>query len=144
MANSSKKDHISFEQSNKGILVTHINTFMLANSDLGYSPSTIKTKLTLLKSFTRWAEGNPTVASNIDESIMDRFLIESGRKGAARRGDNKTLYRFLDHLRIEGAIPHQMPTFNDSPLSHLKSRYEDYLLKSKKGDDRKYSNNLFL
>ena len=49
MANSSKKDHISFEQSNKGILVTHINTFMLAYSDLGYSPSTIKTQLVSIR-----------------------------------------------------------------------------------------------
>jgi hypothetical protein len=101
------------------------------STDLDYSPSTIQTQLTLLKGLMRWVEENHVVASNIDEGITDRFLIESGRKGAVRWGDNRTLHRFLDHLRIEGAIPHPKPTFNDSPLAHLKSRYEDYLLKER-------------
>ena len=125
------KCHIVSEQPRKGVLGAHVNTFMSVVSDLGYSPSTIQTQLKLLKSLMRWVEENHVVASNIDEGITDRFLIESGRKGAVRRGDNRTLHRFLDHLRIEGAIPHPKPTFNDSPLTHLKSRYEDYLLKER-------------
>jgi len=125
------KGHIVSDQPRKGVLGAHVNTFMSVVSDLGYSPSTIQTQLTLLKGLMRWVEESHVVASNIDESITDRFLIESGRKGAVRRGDNRTLHRFLDHLRIEGAIPHQKPTFNDSPLTHLKSRYEDYLLKER-------------
>ena len=119
------------EQPRKGVLDAHLNTFMSVVSDLGYSPATIKTQLTLLKGFIRWAEENHIVASNIDEGITDRFLIESDRKGAVRRGDNRTLHRFLDHLRLEGAIPHLKPTFDDSPLTHLKSRYEDYLQKER-------------
>ena len=125
------KGHIASEQPRIGVLGAHINTFMSVVSDLGYSPSTIQTQLTLLKGLMRWVEENHVVASNIDEGITDRFLIESGRKGAVRRGDNRTLHRFLDHLRIEGAIPHPKPTFNDSPLTHLKGRYEDYLLKER-------------
>jgi site-specific recombinase XerD len=125
------KDHIVSEQPRKGVLGAHVNTFMSVGSDLGYSSSTIKTQLTLLKGFMRWIEENHVVASNIDEGLTDRFLVESGRKGAVRRGDNRTLHRFLDHLRTEGAIPHPKPTFNDSPLTHLKSRYEHYLLKER-------------
>jgi site-specific recombinase XerD len=125
------KGHIVSEQPRKGVLGAYVNTFMSVVSDLGYSPSTIQTQLKLLKSLMRWVEENHVVASNIDEGITDRFLIESGRKGAVRRGDNRTLHRFLDHLRIEGAIPHPKPTFNDSPLTNLKSRYEDYLLKER-------------
>ncbi len=125
------KGHIVSEQPRKGVLGAHVNTFMSVVSDLGYSPSTIQTQLKLLKSLMRWVEENHVVASNIDEGITDRFLIESGRKGAVRRGDSRTLHRFLDHLRIEGAIPYPNPTFNDSPLTHLKSRYEDYLLKER-------------
>ena len=125
------KGHIVSEQPRKVLLGAHVNAFMSVVSDLGYSPSTIQTQLKLLKSLMRWVEENHIVASNIDEGITDRFLIESGRKGAVRRGDNRTLHRFLDHLRIEGAIPHPKPTFNDSPLTHLKSRYEDYLLKER-------------
>jgi site-specific recombinase XerD len=125
------KGHIVSDQPRKDVLGAHVNTFMSIVSDLGYSPSTIKTQLTLLKGLMRWAEENHVVASNIDEGITDRFLIESGRKGAVRRGDNKTLRRFLDHLRIQGAIPHPKLTFNDCPLAHLKNRYKDYLLKER-------------
>jgi len=128
MAYPFTKGHIVSGQPRKGVLGAHFNTFMLVVSDLGYSPATIKTQLALLKGFIRWAEENHVVVSNIDEGITDRFLIESARKGAVRRGDNKTLHSFLDHLRIEGAIPHPKPTFNDSPLTHLKGRYENFLL----------------
>ena len=114
------KGHIVSDQPRKDVLGAHVNTFMSVVSDLGYSPSTIKTQLALLKGFMRWAEENHVVVSNIDEGITDRFLIESARKGAVRRGDNKTLHRFLDHLRIEGAIPHPKPTFNDSPIGTSK------------------------
>jgi site-specific recombinase XerD len=123
--------HIVSDQPRKGVLGAHVNTFMSVVSDLGYSSSTIQTQLTLLKGFMRWIEKNHVVVSKIDEDITDRFLIESDRKGAVRRGDNRTLHRFLDHLRIEGTIPHPKPTFNDSPLTHLKSRYEDYLQKER-------------
>jgi site-specific recombinase XerD len=131
MAYAFIKGHIASEQPREGVLDAHLNTFMSVVSDLGYSPSTIKTQLTLLKGFIRWVEENRVVASNIDGGITDRFLIESGRKGAVRRGDNRTLHRFLDHLRIEGAIPHPKPTFNDSPMTLLKNRYEDYLQKER-------------
>ncbi|MCP3895953.1 MAG: tyrosine-type recombinase/integrase, partial [Bacteroides sp.] len=79
----------------------------------------------------RWVQENDIVISNIDESITDRFLSEFGRKGAVRRGEHKTLHRFLDHLRREGATPHPKPTLNDSPLAHLKNQYDDYLSKER-------------
>jgi len=85
------KGHIVSEQPRKGVLGAHVSTFMTVVSDLGYSPSTIQTQLTLLKGLMRWVEENHVVAFNIDESITDRFLIESGRKGA-RRGDHRTPY----------------------------------------------------
>lgn len=125
------KGQIVTEHPRKGVLGTHLNTFLSVVSDLGYSPSTMQTQLKLLKGLMRWVEENHVVVSKMDEGITDRFLIESGRKGAVRRGDNKTLHRFLDHLRIEGAIPHPRPIFNSSPLTHLKNRYEDYLLKER-------------
>jgi len=131
MAYPSLQGQIVCEQPTKGVLAAHLNTFMSVVSGLGYSPATIKTQLTFLKGFVRWVEENHIVASNIDEGITARFLIESDRKGAVRRGDNRTLHSFLDHLRIEGAIPRLKPTFNDAPLTHLKNRYEDYLQKER-------------
>ena len=131
MANRFTRDYIVSEQSIKSVLGTHVNTFMSAAADLGYAPSTMRTQLQVLKNLIRWVQENDIVISNIDESITDRFLSESGRKGAVRRGEHKTLHRFLDHLRREGASPHPKPTLNDSPLAHLKNQYDDYLLKER-------------
>jgi len=131
MANRNAKGYIFFDQSRKSVLGAHLDTFMSVVSDLGYSPPTIQTQLKLLKSLMRWVQENDLTISNIDESITERFLSESGRKGAIRRGDNKTLHRFLDHLRIKGVIPYPQPTFDNSPLTLLRSRYEEYLLKER-------------
>ena len=131
MADQFAEGHIVSEQQRESALGAHINTFKSIVSDLGYSPSTIRSQLNLLRSFTKWVQGNHVVIAKINEGSTDRFLTESGRKGAIRRGDNRTLHRFLDHLRVEGAIPHPEPPLNESPLTDLKSRYEDYLLRER-------------
>lgn len=131
MANRFTKSYIVSKRPRKSALSTHVNTFMSVVADLGYSPSTMRTQQQLLKGFMRWIKENHVVVSDIDESITDRFLLESVRKGAVRRGDNKTLHRFLDYLRREGAIPLPKPIIDDSPLVHLKRRYDDYLLKER-------------
>ena len=131
MANRFTKDYIVSERPIKSVLGTHVNRFMSVAADLGYSPSTMRTQLQILKKLIRWVQENDVVISNIDEGITDRFLSESGRKGAVRRGERKTLHCFLDHLRREGATPHSKPAVNDSPLAHLKNQYEDYLLKER-------------
>jgi hypothetical protein len=114
MANRFAKDYIVSERCRESVLGTHVNTFMSVVADLGYSPWTMRTQQQLLKNLIKWVRENDIVISNIDESITDHFLLESGRKGSVRRGDDKTLRRFLDHLRREGAIPHPKPRFNDS------------------------------
>lgn len=131
MANSFAESHIVSEQRKESALGAHINTFKSIVSDLGYSPSTIRSQLNLLRSFTKWVQGGHVAIATINEGITDLFLTESDRKGAIRRGDNRTLHRFLDHLRVEGVIPHPQTPLNESPLTDLKSRYEDYLLKER-------------
>ena len=90
MADPFTEGHIVSEQQRESALGAHINTFKSIVSDLGYSPSTIRSQLNLLRSFTKWVQGNHVVIAKINEGITDRFLTESGRKGAIRRGDNKT------------------------------------------------------
>ena len=78
MANRFTKSYIVSERPRKSALSTHLNTFMSVVFDLGYSPSTIQTQMKLLKSLMRWVQENDVVISDIDESITDRFLSESG------------------------------------------------------------------
>jgi site-specific recombinase XerD len=67
----------------------------------------------------------------INEGTISHFLIESDRKGAIRRGDKKSLHRFLDHLRIKGKIPYPDLAPNESPLISLRNRYEKYLIQER-------------
>lgn len=125
------KDHAVAERLKRSVLGPHIDTFVSVVSDLGYSPSTIRTQLEILASLTRWIQKNDFDIFHIDENITNRFLFETCRKGARRRGEKNTLRRFLDHLQTEGVIDCPAPTFDDSPLTFLKNRYEHYLLKER-------------
>lgn len=125
------KNHAVADRLKKSVLGSHIDTFVSVVSDLGYSPSTIRTQLQILTSLTKWVQKNDFDIFDIDENITNRFLFETCRKGARRRGDKNTLRRFLDHLQAEGIVDCQTATFNDSPLTSLKNRYEHYLLKER-------------
>lgn len=125
------KDGAAAERLRESVLGPQLDTFVAVVSDLGYSPSTIQTQLQLLANFVRWIQENEVVISSIDENITDRFLTESRRKGALQRGDKHTLRRFLDHLRTEGNLPAPAPTCDNSHLTSLKCRYEDYLQKER-------------
>ena len=125
------KDHAAAERLRESVLGPQLDTFVAVVSDLGYSPSTIRTQLQLLANLVRWIQENEVVISSIDENITDRCLTESGRKGALQRGDKNTLRRFLGHLRTEGILPSPAPTFDDSHLTSLKRRYDDYLRKER-------------
>ena len=115
MIDRSLKDPVVSERHIESVLGAQLKTFMSVVSNLGYSPSTIRTQLQLLTNFVRWIQENDVGISNIDKSITDRFLTESDRKGALRRGDNKTLRHFLTHLRAEGIILCPEPVFNGTP-----------------------------
>ncbi len=125
------KDGAAAERLRERVLGSQLDTFAAVVYGLGYSPSTIQTQLQLLANLVRWIQENDVVISSIDENITDRFLTESDRKGALQRGDKNTLRRFLDHLRTEGVLPSPAPPFDDSHLTSLKRRYEDYLQKER-------------
>ena len=131
MLESFFKNHAVAERLKKSVLGPHIETFVSVVSDLGYSPSTIRTQLEMLTSLTRWIQKNDVDIFHIDENITNRFLFETCRKGACRRGEKNTLRRFLAHLQTEGIVDCPAPTFDNSPLTSLKHRYEHYLLKER-------------
>ena len=125
-----KNDAIA-ERLKKSVLGPHLDTFVSVISDLGYSPSTIRTQLEILASLTRWIQKNDLDICHIDENITNRFLFETCRKGALRKGEKNTLRRFLSHLQTEGIVDCPVPTFDNSPLTSLKHKYEHYLLKER-------------
>ena len=69
MIDRSLKDPVVSERLIESVLGAHLNTFISVVSDLGYSPSTIRTQLQLLTNFVRWIQENDVGISNIDKSI---------------------------------------------------------------------------
>lgn len=124
-------NHAVAERLEKSVLGPHIDTFVSVASDLGYSSTTIRTQLWILTSLARWIQKNDLDIFHIDENITNRFLVETCRKGARRRGEKNTLRRFLSHLQTEGVVDCPAPTFDNSPLTSLKHKYENYLLKER-------------
>lgn len=125
------KNHSFALRLKESVLGPQIDTFVSVNSDLGYSPITIRAQLQFLANLIQWIEENNIVISEIDENTTNRFLTEFSRKEAIRRGDKSTLRHFLGHLRTEGLIASPTPTLDDSPLTSLENRYKDYLRKER-------------
>ena len=128
MANPFIKGYIVSEQPRKSVLGAHVNTFMSVVSDLGYSPSTIRTQLTAFEK--PYEMGRKKIMSLFLISMKASQIVFYPNLVARERFVGVTIKPyivFLIHLRVEGAIPHPEPTFNESPLTQLKSRYENYL-----------------
>ena len=104
------KNHVVAARLKESVLGPQLDTFVSANSDLGYSPSTIRTQLQFLANLIEWIQENDVVISEIDENITNRFLTEFSRKKAIQRSDKSTLRHFLGHLRTEGLIAPPTPT----------------------------------
>ena len=67
------KDHAVAERLKKSVLGSHIDTFVSVVSDLGYSPSTIRTQLEILASLTRWIQKNDF--DNFHCGQLYRFIL---------------------------------------------------------------------
>jgi len=84
-----------------------------------------------LDDLERWLKPRHLKLANLDEQTANQFLEKRQRKGGLRRGDGRTVHRLLAHLRETGVIPWPEPTIDESPLTMLRKRYENYLRKER-------------
>lgn len=119
------------ERLQAGLLGSHVESFAELLRGDGYSRSTVRSQLCLLKHFSKWLEEKDLEVADISEDVVQKFVADRRkRRGHAcvRRGEPPAVRRFLDHLRTKGVVPSAEPAADDeSPQTALKSRYEDYL-----------------
>jgi site-specific recombinase XerD len=125
------RDPAAVERRRAGLFGAHLDSFTAAVSELGYRRSTVRLQLWLLDDLERWLKRRHLTLVNLDEQATNQFLEKQRRKGRRRRGDGQTVRHFLAHLREKGVIPWPEPTIDDSPLTVLRKRYEDYLGKER-------------
>lgn len=120
-------DPKAVERLRQGPFGTYLDSFAAEVSAMGYQRSTVRLQLWLLRDLGRWLERRGVLISDLDESILERFVVRCGQRGRLSRGAARTVQRFLDHLRAQGIVrPVEVPR-DDSAIAQLLRRYEVYL-----------------
>jgi integrase/recombinase XerD len=109
------------------LLVPHFAPFATSLVENGYVNSTVQSKLNLLASFGQWLDRRRLSITDFDEQIAERFIAYKRRKDRVHRGNRETLLQFLEHLRKRDVISGPTPTFDDSPLAAILTRYGRHL-----------------
>lgn len=114
-----------------GILGPYVDSFLVAAAELGYTASTMRTQLWVLGDLERWLQRKRLVLVALAEPVLRQFLEQQRRHGRLRRGDSRTVQRFLEHLRSKGVVPSPKPTVDQSPWATVEQQYRDYLGKER-------------
>lgn len=120
-------DPKAVERFRHGALGTYLDSFAAAVSAMGYQRSTVRWQLWLLRDLGRWLERRGVPVTELDESILERFVVWCRRRGRVSRGDAATVQRFLGHLRAQGIVRPADVSRADSAIAQLLRRYEVYL-----------------
>jgi site-specific recombinase XerD len=109
----------------------HLDSFVAALGERGYSSSTVRERLRLLGDLARWLRRQGLALPHLKEQVADQFLEGRRREGRLRSGDPSTVRHFLEHLRQRGAIRSPEPAADESPLATLRRQYANHLEKER-------------
>lgn len=124
-------DPAAIERRRAGIFGPHLDSFVATIAKLGYARSTVRAQLWLLDHLERWLKRKSLAVVDLEERVVDQFLVKRRRKGRRSTRERRIVRAFLEHLREKGVIPLPTPTKDESPLETLHKRYEDYLRKER-------------
>jgi site-specific recombinase XerD len=131
------KDPAAVTRWRAGPLGPHLDGFLEAISDLGYTRESIQGWLVPLRDLQRWLASGGLDASALEESLLEQFLGERRqrrrRAGSKRAGavGARAVHHLLDYLREQGVVAASRPTVDRSPLTSLRRRYADYLRRTR-------------
>lgn len=131
------KDPATVTRWRAGPLGPHLDGFLAAISDLGYTRTSIQAWLVVLRDLQRWLASGGLDVSDLNETLLEQFLDErrERRRRAARRRygavGGRAVHHLLEYLREQGVVAAARPTVDQSPLTPLRRRYEDYLQRTR-------------
>ena len=124
-------DPAAVERRRAGAFGPYLDSFIAAVSELGHARSTVRERLRVLDDLERWLKRKRLALVALEEQVLKQFLERRRRQGRLRKSATRTVHHFLEHLREKGVIPSPEPTIDESPLTTLQKRYENYLRKER-------------
>ena len=124
-------DPEAVERRRAGALGPYLDSFIATVSELGYARSTVRERLRVLDDLERWLQRKHLALVALEEQVLTQFLEQRRRQGRLRKCASRTVHHFLEHLREKGIVQSPEPTIDESPLTALQKRYENYLRKER-------------
>jgi site-specific recombinase XerD len=109
----------------------HLDSFVAALCELGYTRQTVRVRLRLLDDLGRWLGRQSLALADLHEQSIDLFLEDRRRKGRLRKGHARAARHFLEHLREQGTVRLPEPAADESPLGTLRRLYQSHLQKQR-------------
>jgi site-specific recombinase XerD len=124
-------DRAALERHRASLLGPHLDSFVAALCELGYTRSTVRARLQLLDHLGQWLGRQSLALADLQEQAVNRFLDERRRKGHRRKGDARAARQFLEYLRENGVVRAPQSAADKSPLATLRRQYEHHLEKER-------------
>jgi hypothetical protein len=96
--------------------------------ELGYTPSTARQQLQVLGQLGRWIESAGVQAGQLDDGLVEAFLVSRRADGHGRVPTVRTLRSLLECLRDVGVIVVEDGGQPLTPLDELVGRYREWLV----------------
>lgn len=121
-------DSVARKRLDVGPLASHIDGFSTLLASQGYATRTAKEKLRLVFDLSGWLHRRKLGIAELDEQLVNRFLIYCCRQRRARRGGAATCRMLLRYLRDLGSIPPPIEAIADTPLNRIARNFEQFLV----------------
>ncbi len=110
----------------------HLESYAARLAEAGYARLTGQVKLRFLAKIGEWLRRTRQTAADLDEAAISAFLYTCRRRRVLHRGDQRTAWHFLEHLRHEGVAPAaRIASQDESRLMSLERQYENHLHKER-------------
>ncbi len=124
MRENSSQAHKRLQDLRDNQLGFHLRAFATSLVEDGYTDGIVQLKLGSLACLGRWLQSSKLSITDLNEQLLETFLERKHRK---RKGDQRTLQQFLDHLRKQNVVPARNLPCDNSRLAHILKGYETHL-----------------
>jgi len=114
-----------------GPLGSHIDGFAQILMVQGYKRSTAKYKIGIIADLSRWLDQQGLSLKDLDEIILNKFLLYRGRRGSIFKIEPPTLRQLLKHLRETGVVADSVRVDDHSKRRRIESGFAKYLVQER-------------
>jgi site-specific recombinase XerD len=112
-----------------GPLGLYIDAFAQSLLVKGYKPNTLKQKIMIVVSLSRWLNQKGLSVKDLDEAILNDFLLYKSRRGSIFKIEHPTLQALLQHLRESGVVTESVQI--DDDYKRIESSFTEYLFQDR-------------